>query len=172
MPVFESYNTRDSRCLEQPRPYVYRKPVYVHDNSAFIRDTSVDNLDRRFHRFTKIKKPRQTLNYFIGEFERLNVTDDRSKYNIIVGNWVSDKVAQHSGFVSSENRNFHSFKEFVERRDHHLAPIFGRPSVHTSTTSFSAFVAEATEWATAHEDDRIKCHHAPSSLKSRLLDFL
>ena len=86
MPVFESSNTRDGLCLEQPRPYIYRKPVYVHDNSAFIRNTSADNFESKFHRFTKIKKPHQTLNYLIREFERLNVTDERTKYNIKVGN--------------------------------------------------------------------------------------
>ena len=86
--VFESSNTRDGWCPEQPRPYVYCEPVYVHDNSAFNRDTNVDNLDCKFYHFTKITKPRQTLNYFIGEFERLNATVDHTKYNTIVGKWV------------------------------------------------------------------------------------
>ena len=172
MPVLESSNTRDDRCLEQPRPYTHREPVY---SKGFVyRETIADNLDRKFHRFTKITKPRQTLNYFEGEFERLNVTDEKTKYNIIVGKWVPDEVAQYYGLVSPEDRNFQSFKEFIERRDHFLPPILGKAPIHTSSTSFSAYLAEATEWATAHEDDRIKFflyHHAPSSLKSRIEEY-
>ena len=37
-----------------------------------------------------------------------------------------------------------------------LTPILGKPLIHTSATPFSDYVAIATEWATAHEDDRNK----------------
>ena len=54
-------------------------PIYANDGKFFNKETSADKLERKFPRFTKITKPRQTLNYFIGEFERLNVTDDHTK---------------------------------------------------------------------------------------------
>ena len=167
MTKFQQFQNQDS--------YIhYQNGNNVNDSSFFNKETSVDNLERRFHRFTKITKPRQTLNYFIGEFERLNVTDDHTKYNIIVGKWVPDEVSQYYRIVRPEKRNFQSFKEFFERRDSPLTPILGKPPVHTSSTSFSSYVAEATEWATAHEDDRIKFflyHHAPSSLKSKMKKY-
>ena len=83
-------------------------------------------------------------------------------------------MSQYYGLVIPENRNFQSFKEFFERRDQLLTSILGKPPVHSSTTPFSAYVAEATEWATAHEKDRIKFflyHHAPNSLKSRIEEY-
>ena len=149
-------------------------PDDVHNSGAFDRDTNLDSLERKFHRFTKINKPRHILNYFIGEFERLNVTDEVTKYNIIVGKWVPDEVSQYYGLVTPENRNFQSFKEFFERRDQLLTPILGKTPVHSSNTPFSAYVAEATEWAMAHEDDRVKFflyYHAPNALKSRIEEY-
>ena len=55
-----------------------------------------------------------------------------------------------------------------------MTSILGKPPVHTSTTPFSDYVAEAAEWAKANEDDRIKFflyHHAPSFLKSKTEDY-
>ena len=108
---------------------------------SLIKTLSLDNLERKFHRFTKINKPCHILNYFIGEFERLNVTDDHTKYNILVGKWVPDNVSQYYGLVTPENQNFQSFKELFERIDQLLTSILGKPPVHLSTTPFSAYVA-------------------------------
>ena len=80
-------------------------------------------------------------------------------------------MSQYYTIVCPEKQNFQSFKDFFERRDYPLTPIHGKRPIHTSSTSFSAYLVEATEWATAHEDDRIKFflyYHAPSSLKSRI----
>ena len=168
MSAFDISNNREGHSLQKVRPHVSREPVYVHNSGVFDRDTSSDNLDRKFHRFTKITKPRHILKYLIGEFEQLNMTDDRTKYKIIVEKWVPDEVSQYYRLVNSENRKFQSFKEFFERRDHLLTPILGKPLIHTSDTPFSDYMAEAMKLETAHEDDRIKFllyHHASSSLK-------
>ena len=80
-------------------------------------------------------------------------------------------MSQYYRIVSPEKLSFHSFKDFFERRDYPLTPILGKLPIHTSSTLFTAYLAEATEWATAHEDDRIKFflyYHALSSLKSRI----
>ena len=77
--AFDITNTRDGRSLQPSTSYVHRNLIYVNNNSVFINETSTDNLERRFHQFIKSTKPRQTLNYFIGEIQRLNVTDDHTK---------------------------------------------------------------------------------------------
>ena len=172
--IFDTSNHRENSSLQQARPPAARETVYVHNSGVFDRDTGLDDLDRKFHRFTKISKPRHILNYFVGEFERLNVTDDHVKYNIIVGKWVPEEVSQYYELVTPENRNFQSFKEFFEKRDQLLPPILGKIPVHSSTTPFSDYVAEATKWAMAHENDRTKFfmyYHAPNALKSRIEEY-
>ena len=87
-----------------------------------------------------------------------------------MGSWLS----QYYRSVSPENLNFQSFKELFETCDHLLTPILGKPPTYTRATPFSDYVAEATEWATANEDDRIKFflyHHVPSSKKSRIEEY-
>ena len=155
MLVFNISNTRDGHSLPQARPSVSREPVYVHENGVFDRDTNSDNLNRKFYRFTKITKPRYILNYFIVEFEQLNVTDDHTKYHIIFGKWVPDEVSQYYGLVSPKNQNFQSFKECLR-----VVIIFWHPySVNLRYTLTPPRLVimwpKATEWATAHEDDRI-----------------
>ena len=174
MPAPENINTRDSRYPGQSKFCDYREPVYNNFNDNSYINVSDNDLERKFHRFSKITNPRQTLNYFIGEFERLNVTNDRTKYNIIVGKWVPDEVSQYYGLTNPEDRNFQTFKEFCEKRDNLLTPILSKPPVHTSKTPFSVYLTEATEWAYAKEDDRVKFflyYHAPVSLKSRIEEY-
>ena len=144
---FDIPDNREDHSLQQSRPNVSREPVYVHNSGFFDISTSLDNFDHKFHRFTKITKPRQTLNYFIGEFERLKVTDDCTKYNIIFGKWVPNEVSQHYRLGSPENRIFQSFKEFFETRGHLLTPLLSKPPTYSIATPFSDYVAEATEWA-------------------------
>ena len=83
-------------------------------------------------------------------------------------------MSQYYRLVSPESCNFQSFKEFFEKHDHLLTSILGKPPTYTSANPFSGYVAESTEWATTHEDDRIKFflyHHAPSSLKIRIEEY-
>ena len=108
-----SSNTLEQENKKLKAP-LRRDPMYANDDKFFIKETSAEYLERKFHRFTEITKPRQTLNYFIGEFERLNVTDDHTKYNIIVENWVPDEVGQYYTIVSPEKQNFQSFKDFLK----------------------------------------------------------
>ena len=63
------------RLLTSPIPemgtsYNSQEPTYVHNSGVFDRDTNLDNLERKLHRFTKIyQKPLHILKYFIREFE-------------------------------------------------------------------------------------------------------
>ena len=47
--------------------------------------------------------------------------------------------------VSPEKSYFQLFKDFFEKRDNLLTPILSKHPVYTNTTSFSDYVAEATE---------------------------
>ena len=69
--TFDTSNNRENHSLHQARPPISREPDYVHNSGAFDRHTNLNSLEREFHRFTKINKPRHIKNYFIGEFERL-----------------------------------------------------------------------------------------------------
>ena len=71
---FDIPDNREDHSLQQARSPVSRETVHVHNSGVFDRETSSDNIDCKFHRFAKITKPRNTLNYLIGDFERLKVT--------------------------------------------------------------------------------------------------
>ena len=93
-----SISTFLQQSVQLARSHVSREQVYVHNIETlhvFDRDTSSYNLDHKFHWFINIAKPRHILNYFVGEFERLNVTDVSTKYNIIVGEGAPDDLGQY-----------------------------------------------------------------------------
>ena len=111
------------------------------------------------------------LNYFIGEFQRLKIQDETTRYHILVGNWPPTDVSNYYKLTSPEQRNYYSFRDYCEKRDDPLTDVLEKVPAYNSSTPFGVFLAEATKWARSDENDRIKffCYHiAPNPLKSKI----
>ena len=149
----------------------------VIDTSSTENDTNNENnisfekLIKKFKRFETINNPRTSIHYFKEEFHRLNIHNNKTKYDILIERWPTSDISNYYRIFSREKRNFTTFCEYCENRDNHLTEVLGKIPQYDNTTPFSVYLADATKWAESDKNDLIKFfafYLAPKAIKPKI----
>ena len=150
----------------------YKATNRYNDDTAYARLKKVKDLSKLFRDIPLTSETyKMELGYFEHQCEMYEITNEQIKYEILLQKWPQKDVKDFWESTSRHERNYNNLYKFLEDKGCPLPKILRSRTASNAPIKYQDLRMEATKWAKATLDDRIKfftCYLAPDNLKSEV----
>ena len=128
-----------------------------HDDTAYARLKKVKDLSKLFRDIPLTSETyKMELGYFEHQCKMYEITNEQIKYEILLQKWPQKDVKDFWESTSRHERNYNNLFSFLQDKGCPLPKILRSRTASNAPVKYQELRIEATKWAKATLDDRIK----------------